>query len=153
MSSGDLRLAPREERRRRTPIGPQTTIKRAAKLRTTTAIRRQPQRSSQLRALKRPPRDSRRTSLVIRRLAACRCRAAGSPSIAFSKRPLGGVVAQPQRLAELHTGSADKLIDRHASAIASMATNTPGISAPKRTIDRAGFSSGKNSPYASFISL
>jgi hypothetical protein len=33
----------------------------------------------------------------------------------------------------------------YASAIASTATSTPGISAPKRTIDRAGFAPGKNS--------
>jgi hypothetical protein len=32
-----------------------------------------------------------------------------------------------------------------ASAIASMATSTPGMSAPKRTIARAGFGPGKNS--------
>jgi len=40
-----------------------------------------------------------------------------------------------------------------ASAIASMATGTPAMSAPKRTIARAGFGPGKNSAYASFISL
>ena len=32
-----------------------------------------------------------------------------------------------------------------ASAIASIATSTPGMSAPKRAIARAGFASGKNS--------
>jgi hypothetical protein len=46
-----------------------------------------------------------------------------------------------------------ELTVRQARAIASMATSTPGMSAPKRTIDRAGFVSGKNSAYASFISL
>ena len=40
-----------------------------------------------------------------------------------------------------------------ARAIASTATSTPGMSAPKRTIARAGFVLGKNSAYASFISL
>ena len=40
-----------------------------------------------------------------------------------------------------------------ASATASMATSTPGMSAPNRTIARAGFAPGKNSAYASFISL
>jgi len=39
-----------------------------------------------------------------------------------------------------------------ASAMASMATSTPGMSAPKRTIARAGFGPGKNSMYTSFIS-
>jgi hypothetical protein len=40
-----------------------------------------------------------------------------------------------------------------ARAIASMATSTPGMSAPNLTIVRAGFAPGKNSTYASFISL
>ena len=40
-----------------------------------------------------------------------------------------------------------------ASAVASIATSTPGMSAPKRAIARAGFAPRKNSAYASFISL
>ena len=61
------------------------------------------------------------------------------------------------RLALGGDGGAHHILAAHwgpqASAIASMATSTPGMSAPKRTIARAGFGPGKNSAYASFISL